>query len=130
MKDQVTSIEQSKRLIELGVPAEKASMCWVKDPNENEYNLVVHNESCYEMAGLEPIPAFTVADRLEMLPQAIWEDCKGWCYLTIRFTSKKYSEIEYRGTFGTLWSCFGPSLSKNTIEAIEYVVTNGYGLNL
>lgn len=26
MKDQVTSIEQSKRLIDLGVPAEKASM--------------------------------------------------------------------------------------------------------
>lgn len=28
MKNQVTSIEQSKRLIELGVPAEKASMVW------------------------------------------------------------------------------------------------------
>ena len=28
MKEQVTSIEQSKRLIELGVPAEKASMVW------------------------------------------------------------------------------------------------------
>lgn len=28
MKDQVTSIEQSKRLIELGVPTEKASMVW------------------------------------------------------------------------------------------------------
>ena len=29
MKDQVTSIEQSKRLIEMGVPAEKASMAWI-----------------------------------------------------------------------------------------------------
>lgn len=28
MKNQVTSIEQSKRLIELGVPADKASMVW------------------------------------------------------------------------------------------------------
>lgn len=28
MKSQVTSIEQSKRLIELGVPAERASMVW------------------------------------------------------------------------------------------------------
>lgn len=28
MTDQVTSIEQSKRLIELGVPADKASMVW------------------------------------------------------------------------------------------------------
>lgn len=30
MKDQVTSIEQSKRLIELGVPADKASMVYRK----------------------------------------------------------------------------------------------------
>lgn len=28
MKDQVTSIEQSKRLIQQGVPAEKASKVW------------------------------------------------------------------------------------------------------
>lgn len=28
MKDQVTSIEQSRRLLELGVPAEKASMIY------------------------------------------------------------------------------------------------------
>ena len=28
MKDQVTSIEQSKQLIGMGVPAEKASMVW------------------------------------------------------------------------------------------------------
>lgn len=31
MKDQVTSIEQSRRLLELGVPAEKASMVWEMD---------------------------------------------------------------------------------------------------
>lgn len=28
MENQVTSIQQSKRLIELGVPADKASMVW------------------------------------------------------------------------------------------------------
>ena len=30
MKNQVTNIEQSKRLIEMGVPAGIASMSWVK----------------------------------------------------------------------------------------------------
>lgn len=75
MTDQVTSVEQSKRLIEMGVPAEKASMCWVKDPNENEYYLAVHDEYCYEVACLEPIPAFTVADLLGLLPPKIsWRD--------------------------------------------------------
>ena len=48
MKEQVTSIEQSKRLIELGVPAEKASMVWcpmyyldvkAKQFNIGEYNI-------------------------------------------------------------------------------------------
>lgn len=28
MKNQVTSIEQSRRLLDLGVPAEKANMIW------------------------------------------------------------------------------------------------------
>lgn len=71
MKNQVTSIEQSKRLIEMGVPAEKASMAWVKDPNEGVYSLAVHDEFCYEMSCLEPRPAFTVADLLEMMPKDI-----------------------------------------------------------
>lgn len=31
MKNQVTSIEQSRRLIGLGVPAEKASMGWFEE---------------------------------------------------------------------------------------------------
>lgn len=35
MKEQVTSIEQSKRLIELGVPAEKASMVWDTKNGQN-----------------------------------------------------------------------------------------------
>lgn len=71
MKDQTTTIEQSCRLLELGVPAKAASMCWVKDPNEGEYSLCVHDEFCYEVAALEPVPAFTVADLQEMLPDKI-----------------------------------------------------------
>lgn len=71
MKNQVTSIEQSRRLLELGVPAEKASMCWIKNPTENEYDICVHDEFCYEVASLEAVPAFTVADLLEMMPERI-----------------------------------------------------------
>ena len=39
MKDQVTSIEQSKRLVELGVPADKASMVYRKRYIKNDYVL-------------------------------------------------------------------------------------------
>lgn len=130
MKDQVTSIEQSKRLIELGVPAEKASMCWVKDPNENEYYLAVHDEYCYEVACLEPVPAFTVADLLAVLPKVMEDDEGVPFYLNIQYNRKEYSEIKYKGVYGILWSCFGASLLNNLVEAVDGVVTNGYELTL
>lgn len=71
MKDQVTSIEQSKRLIELGVPAERASMVWEMDEDcarlkiwntDKETRRVLHNKypNYY-------VPAFTVADLLILL---------------------------------------------------------------
>lgn len=37
MTDQVTSVEQSKRLIEMGVPAEKASMVWATCSGKYHY---------------------------------------------------------------------------------------------
>lgn len=79
MTDQVTSIEQSKRLIELGVPAEKASMVWEMDEDcarlkiwntDKETRRVLHNKypNYY-------VPAFTVVDLLAVLPPKIsWQD--------------------------------------------------------
>ena len=71
MKDQVTSIGQLKRLIELGVPAEKASMVWEMDEDcarlkiwntDKQTRRVLHNKypNYY-------VPAFTVADLLILL---------------------------------------------------------------
>lgn len=71
MKNQVTSIGQSKRLIELGVPAEKASMVWEMDEDcarlktwntDKQTRRVLHNKypNYY-------VPAFTVADLLILL---------------------------------------------------------------
>lgn len=132
MTDQVTSIEQSKRLIELGVPAEKASMCWVKDPNENEYYLAVHDEYCYEVACLEPIPAFTVADQLAVLPKKIMtnggkvhilhiEACSStspcWCL----YWGDEATQVGWQERISFL----------HLLEdAIEWLCLNGYKLNL
>lgn len=126
MKNQVTTIEQWERLKKCGVPAKKASMCWVKDPNENEYNLVVHDESCYEMACLEPIPAYTVADLLGMMPT--------------RAASSGiilYSLMPY----GIAWSIsFHPSVMDYDCTSVDLVallcdalvtlLSNGYKLNI
>lgn len=66
MKDQVTSIEQSKRLIELGVPADKASMVYRKRYIKNDYVLDMESREMKVIA-----PAFTVADLLGLLPPKI-----------------------------------------------------------
>ena len=66
MKDQVTSIEQSKRLIELGVPADKASMVYRKRYIKNDYVLDMESREMKVIA-----PAFTVADLLGLFPPKI-----------------------------------------------------------
>lgn len=138
MKDQVTSIEQSKRLIELGVPAEKASMVWEywinqdfsKDvPEEVIYNLNTKANRGTDWCDMD-IPAFTVADLLEVLPKAIWDDVKGWSLLVIRFRSKGFPKVGYEAEHGIIWSCGDVSLLGNIIETIDWVVANGYGLDI
>lgn len=134
MKDQVTSIEQSKRLIELGVPAEKASMVWEMDEDcarlkiwntDKETRRVLHNKyPNYYVA------AFTVADLLEVLPKAIWDDVKGWSLLVIRFRSKGFPRVGYEAEHGIIWSCGEVSLLGNIIETIDWVVANKHELNL
>lgn len=133
MKNQVTSIGQSKRLIELGVPAEKASMVWEMDEDcarlkiwntDKETRRVLHNKyPNYYVA------AFTVANLLEVLPKAIWDDVKGWSLLVIRFRSKGFPRVGYEAEHGIIWSCGEVSLLGNIIETIDWVITNGYGLD-
>ena len=78
MIDQVTSIEQSKRLIELGVPAEKASMVWFAEYKIGDNKLPIYPTGNYELVMKyksfgdmedKAIPAFTVADLLNIIPE-------------------------------------------------------------
>jgi hypothetical protein len=76
MTDQVTSIEQSKRLIELGVPADKASMVWATCSGKYHLSVLPHYKATPEyIKSGESIPAFTVADLLGLLPPKI--SCQG-----------------------------------------------------
>lgn len=132
MENQVTSIEQSKRLIELGVPAERASMVWEMDEDcarlkiwntDKETRRVLHNKypNYY-------VPAFTVADLLAVLPKTIWGDQKGWIHLIIRFPNEDHCKIVYDNSYNILWKCDG-SLLSCIVETIGWVITNGYRLN-
>lgn len=73
MKDQVLSVEQMQRLMELGVDVSKASMCYVffESDGSKYADIVVHDESCYEMACMNPMPTFTLQDMIELMPYGI-----------------------------------------------------------
>lgn len=68
MRKLCLSIQQMQKLKELGIETKDASMCWVKDPAGVPW-LAVHDEFCYEMSFMNPVPAFTLQDMLEMMPE-------------------------------------------------------------
>lgn len=88
---QVLSIEQMQHLQELGMDTSNASMCWVKDTEGNQH-LSVHDEYCYEANFMNPVPAYTLQDILEILPSTIGEG-EDYCYLEIT----AYGKGESRG---------------------------------
>lgn len=138
MKDQVTSFEQSKRLIEMGVPADKASMVWIPGyefdaltrrfiPNDKECFLSISYDRS-SLMGDNIVAAFTVADIMELLPMFI--ERKGTFYLNITpcyegwyagYETEKGSELtSYRG----------PKLVDVLMAATEWLLSNGYKLNI
>ena len=76
MKDQVLSIEQMHKLAELGVDISKASMCYVffESDGQKYTDIVVHDESCYEMACMNSMPTFTLQDMIELMPNKAIKD--------------------------------------------------------
>ena len=130
MKDQVTSIEQSKRLIDLGVPAEKASMVYRKRYIKNEYVLDVLSREMEVIA-----PAFTVADQLgKVLPNVI-QDAHNTYELTLKAVVGGGWRFCYTPVLTPLEADnIGDEMGDNLIELlcnrIEWIVSNGYELNL
>lgn len=72
MKNQVLSISQMRHLKDLGVDTDKASMCWLGNPNSNNYDVFIFDEYCYEISCFDPIPAFTLQDLLSILPSIVY----------------------------------------------------------
>lgn len=133
MKDQVTSIEQSKRLIELGVPAEKASMVWHrmfrdKKTGYTEWALKIGPIQKFpQLEVLQIIPAFTVADLLGMIkPIDIGPNTCDPCL------EKRGNEGVWRFEFGQILGdedfgyAFNHSLIDLLADRIEWIVSNGY----
>lgn len=130
MKDQVTSIEQSKRLVELGVPADKASMVYRKRYIKNDYVLDMESREMEVIA-----PAFTVADLLEKVLPNVIQDAHNTYELTLKAVVGGGWRFCYTPVLTPLEADnIGDEMGDNLIELlcnrIEWIVSNGYGLNL
>lgn len=132
MTDQVTSIEQSKRLIELGVPAEKASMAWIVT-GRSTYNLKIWETDAETKAILHQkfpdgyIPAFTVADLLAVLPNVI-QNPHNTFVLTVEGVVGGGWRVYYAPVLTEEGS--GSDLVELLCNRIEWIVSNGYKLNI
>ena len=80
---QVLSIEQMQHLKRLGLDTSGATMCWIKTPKGRD---VAFNDGWIDRREslLDPIPAYTLQDMLEKLPEYIETDV-GEFTLNIRF---------------------------------------------
>lgn len=144
MKNQVTTIEQSKRLIERGVPAEKASMVWFPVAEytgqrfgtklTGEYDLSPKNTVAQKYL-CEVFNAFTVADlQGKVLPNVI-QDAHNTYELTLKAVVGGGWRFCYTPVLTQLEADnIGEKMGDNLIELlcnrIEWIVSNGYELNL
>lgn len=69
MKSQVLSVEQMKRLQELGVDTSKAKMAWyaIYETLPNWYNELRIRDDVFDK-NYPSVPTFTLQDMLEMMP--------------------------------------------------------------
>lgn len=138
MKEQVTSIEQSKRLIELGVPAEKASMVWFPEYKIGDNKLRIYPAGTYELImkykslndmEYKVIPAFTVADLIAILPTPT--TCGGF-QIGLDRVRNDSTHIFYEDCADSSHIIFfiENSLVESCVKAIEWVISNNYKLNI
>ena len=137
MKDQVTSIEQSKRLIEMGVPAEKASMIYQSHFTQGVPKLYAQP---YQRNGYPPkekiredvVPAFTVADLLGMIPAEITYGRLYVSHPKIPSVKNDFNVFYKRvgREKGAIKSFRHPNLTCACVMMVEWLLSNGYELNL
>lgn len=137
MENQVTSIEQSKRLIEMGVPAEKASMIYQSYFTQGVPKLYAQP---YQRNGYPPkekirddvVPAFTVADLLGVMPPDIPAVVGQNHDYALTLSNNFCWNLRYENSH--THQCIGEQLEFDLVDLlcnrIEWIVSNGYELNL
>lgn len=131
MKEQVTSIEQSKRLVELGVPVQKASMVWETISLVHNPTLLIWEANTdmkyWQVDNLGYVPAFTIADLIAILPITC-----GCFQIGLDRVIKDNTHIFYEDYADSSHIIFfiENSLVQSCVKAIEWIISNNYKLNI
>lgn len=120
MKDQVTSVEQSKHLLGIGIPANLSSVSWVRVPewtgDSDSWQLSINPVD--SKVDQEMIPAFTVGDLIRMLPPE--EDIYN---LVIGRSPNLGWDVRYNehNSVSYIWPVHGYTLVNALVEMVEKV---------
>ena len=123
-----TTVEQSKRLLELGLKKETADMMYQTFeliPEENRYYDLKPEYYKPALEGLVHIPAWSLHRLVEMVPHVIWHtEYEDRPRLKHTFWFSKHApsydsteDIDFREH---------PNLYNNIIDCIEWLINNGY----
>lgn len=125
MENQVTSIEQSQRLLEMGIEADNASMQWeryagvpeIEDRFKSAWHIVVDKDA-HHADHYEYVPAFTVVDLFDIIGEP-----KGYTFYVTKWDACEEYAVELAG--------FKPVFFKNkrlvdsAFRMVEYLKVTG-----
>lgn len=117
-----TSIEQSKKLIELGIDVNTADMFWdTAEPNERRKPLVGPISDYCDMEDWA-VPAWSLAVLLNILPVSIYDNTDEYSQLEFSKISVAYHDINDGIKVG--------SIKDNLVDACYEVILKLHELNL
>ena len=91
MTKQCLDVQQMQHLKELGLDTNNASMCWLKTPNGRD---LTFNDEWINLdeSNLDPVPAYTLQDVLDVLPRFVIDEEGNKYYLQIEMMNTEFDD--------------------------------------
>ena len=120
-----TTVEQSQRLLSLGLKKETADCCYYY--YDGEYFIAFAEDAKYP----SDIPAWSLGRLIEMLPSLIpiskdLPTFHHYAYLDLSPVAVSYDWEDYDGTDRQLVGFYGNGLFAAVVDAIEWLIKEGY----
>lgn len=126
MKAQVTIPEQSAHLLELGVPAEAASMEW-KSFDGKSWDISTKGMGLIGYRG----PAFTASDLFNLLPATIYDKDQEWHLFVHKISQSGYVIIYYEAPHTNRYSYNTEGSYINALyDMIVKLITTGHKISI